>query len=105
MPLRNAVLILLAATLLGTAPAPAPTSVPTAIPPALPVAGKLGTPINLFNGKDTAGWVWHGTIADSKIDTTWTVKDGVLHSAAVKSGATGYIETDKEYKNFVLTVE
>ncbi len=102
---RIACLLLAASLSLAAAPGAATSSATPAIPPAAAITGKLGTPVPLFDGKDTAGWVWHGQIAGSNIGDTWTVKDGVLHCAAVRSNATGYIETEKEYKNFVLNVE
>jgi hypothetical protein len=68
--------------------------------PVLAAADTAATP--LFNGKDLTGWVWHSPTANSKIDDTWTVKDGALHSGPKP---TGYIETAKEYKNFTLNVE
>lgn len=74
-----------------------------------PLSGKLGTPIQLLNGKDLDGWVWFpkpakpGTTApETKIDDVWSVADGVLKS---KGKPTGYLRTEKEFKNFVLTVE
>ena len=70
--------------------------------PVQPISGKLGTPIALFNGKDLTGWTWHTAAANSKIGDVWSVKDGALHCAAAP---TGFISTDKEYKDFVLTVE
>jgi hypothetical protein len=76
-----------------------------AVPPALTMTGKPGTGVPLFNGKDMAGWVWHGQIAGSKMEELWTVKDGVLHCAPARTGATGYIETQKEFKNYVLRLE
>lgn len=72
------------------------------VPPVVPVAGKIGTPVPLFNGKDLTGWTWHSATATSKIGDVWTVKDGVLHCAGKPLG---FIDTDKEYKNFTLTVE
>jgi hypothetical protein len=80
-------------------PSGTPTTQPT--PPAHPLSGKLGTPVDLFNGKDLTGWSWHADDA-SKIEDVWTVKDGILHCA---KGKKGYIRLDKEYANFVLTVE
>ncbi len=104
MAIRSIAFPLLCLALLGAAPQ-GPATSPAAVPPAVTVTGKLGTAVPLFNGKDTAGWVWHGQVADSKIGDTWTVKDGVLHCAAVRTGTAGYIETEREYKNFVLTLE
>jgi hypothetical protein len=67
--------------------------------------------IQLFNGKDLDGWVWvqrgprPGTTAPTTqvaIDQVWSVNDGVLHC---KGRPTGYIRTDREFDNYVLTVE
>jgi hypothetical protein len=72
-----------------------------------PLSGNLGTPIELFNGKDLDGWIWiekppkAGT-ESTKMTDVWTVKDGVLHS---KGKPTGYLRTEKDFTNFVLTVE
>lgn len=104
MTFRPRILLPLLALFPLLASAPAPSGAP-AVPPPPAVSGKPGAPIALFNGKDTAGWVWHGQVATSKIEETWTVKEGVLHCAAVRTGAGGYIESEKVYKNFVLTVE
>jgi hypothetical protein len=75
-----------------------------------PLSGKLGTPIQLFNGKNLADWIWYQRPAKPgetdapplKIEDVWSVKDGVLHS---KGTPTGYIRTTTDFKNFVLTVE
>ena len=74
-----------------------------------PLSGKLGTPIQLFNGKDLDGWVWFpkpakpvATAPETKIDDVWSVEDGLLKS---KGKPTGYLRTEKEFKNFILTVE
>ncbi|HZZ26905.1 MAG TPA: DUF1080 domain-containing protein [Pirellulales bacterium] len=93
------------------AQSPAATSV--SVPPASvtvpPLSGKLGQPIQLFNGHDLSGWVWvqklpkaGTTVAEKKIDDVWTVKDGVLHSIGKP---TGYIRTEAEFGNYVFTVE
>src|SRR5262249_47803021 len=76
----------------------------TVMPPVAPPSGKLGAAIGLFNGKDVSGWTWHSNLATSKIGDVWTVKDGVLHCAAVRGNGTGYIATEKTYKDFVLTI-
>ena len=86
------------------------TTAPTSPPVAAPLSGKLGTPIQLFNGKDLTGWTWFqrppkaGTTqpASAKLEDVWTVKDGVLHDQGTPIG---YLRTDAEYTNYVLTVE
>lgn len=72
------------------------------------LSGLLGQPIQLFNGKNLDGWVWYqrppkeGQPPVVGIDEVWSVKDGVLHT---KGKPTGYIRTEKEFDNYVLTVE
>lgn len=53
--------------------------------------------VDLFNGKDLAGWVNVNTAPD-----TWTVRDGLL----VCSGhPIGVMRSAKQYENFVLHIE
>ncbi|WP_438481277.1 3-keto-disaccharide hydrolase [Oleiharenicola lentus] len=59
-------------------------------------------PVALFNGKDLSGWtsiVKTGLTADA---STWTVADGALKCSSVPSG---YLRTEKSYKNYTLTLE
>ena len=53
--------------------------------------------IQLFNGKDLAGWNNVGK-------EIWTASDGVLHGQAVTK-AYGYLETEKNYKDFQMSVK
>jgi hypothetical protein len=84
-------------------PAPAsPLSVPA-------LSGKLGAPIQLFNGTDFTGWTWFqkppkaGTTAPVVTrDEVFSIKNGVLHSV---EKPTGYLRTDKAFDRFILTVE
>src|SRR5436190_8533376 len=78
------------------------------LPAALAVLGGLfvsvtviGQPadafVDLFNGKDLAGWVNVNTAED-----TWKVRDGLL----ICSGhPIGVMRTMKQYENFVLHIE
>lgn len=67
------------------------------------VSGKLGTPIQVFNGKDLTGWTWFTDQPDSKIENVWTVKDGVLHCTGRPNG---YLKTEKEYgPDYILVIE
>ena len=62
-----------------------------------PADGPAAAFVDLFNGKDLAGWVNVNTAPD-----TWSVKDGVL----VCSGRPlGVMRSEKQYENFVLHVE
>lgn len=73
-------------------------------PATQPIAGKLGTPTQLFNGKDLTGW--SATDANGgKLEEIWSVKDGAIHSEHTPA-INAYIRTDKEYgPNYVLTLE
>ena len=51
----------------------------------------------LFNGKDLTGWKIHGT-------EKWYVDKGELICESGPDKQYGYLSTDKNYKNFILTV-
>jgi hypothetical protein len=89
--------------------ADAPSTAPSAPITAPPISGKLGAPIELFNGKDLTGWTWvqrapkpGATTRPATIDEVWSVQDGILHD---QGKPTGYIRTSVDYDNYVLTVE
>jgi Domain of Unknown Function (DUF1080) len=98
---RRCIVSLLTLVLAGAAAVPG--TGPAVIPAVTPMKGTPRTAVQLFNGKDLTGWGWHPSVATLKVGDIWTVKDGVLHCAATRT--TGFIDTDKEYKNFILTVE
>jgi len=52
--------------------------------------------VSLFNGKDLTGWVPVG-------QEKWTVEDGTIHGVGVSKGY-GYLQTDKDYKDFDLAI-
>jgi hypothetical protein len=52
----------------------------------------------LFNGKDLKGWKVHGT-------EKWYVENGELICESGPDKQYGYLATDKDYKDFELTVE
>jgi hypothetical protein len=52
----------------------------------------------LFNGKDLTGWTVYGT-------ELWYVQDGMLVCESGPDKEYGYLGTNKEYKNFELTLE
>ncbi len=55
--------------------------------------------IELFNGKDTVGWV---VFPEATSKDTWSIKDGLL----VCSGKpNGFLRTEKSYKQYRFTVE
>lgn len=58
---------------------------------------KEGKPIELFNGKDLAGW--HGLVPGQKLG--WTVENAVLKS----TGAANNLESDAKFWNFKLHIE
>ena len=53
---------------------------------------------NLFNGKDLTGWTIHGT-------EKWYAKDGLLICESGPDKQYGYLSTNKDYKNFILTLQ
>ncbi len=53
---------------------------------------------SLFNGKDLSGWTIYGT-------ELWYVEDGLLVCESGPDEEYGYLGTEKEYKDFDLTVE
>ncbi|MBE7176881.1 MAG: DUF1080 domain-containing protein [Mucilaginibacter polytrichastri] len=52
----------------------------------------------IFNGKDLSGWTIHGT-------EKWYVDKGELVCESGPDKQYGYLSTDKQYKNFVLTLD
>ena len=52
----------------------------------------------LFNGKDLSGWKIHGT-------EKWYVQDGELICESGPDKQYGYLSTDKNYGNFILTLQ
>jgi hypothetical protein len=67
-------------------------------------AGKAVKPlsrIELFNGKDLSGWKAVSR-TNSALAETWSVASGVIHCAGKP---TGYLRTEKAYRNYRLTVE
>ena len=53
---------------------------------------------SIFNGKDLTGWTIYGT-------EKWYVEDGLLVCESGPDKEYGYLGTDKEYKDFELTLE
>jgi len=54
--------------------------------------------ISLFNGKDLTGWTINGT-------EKWYVEGGELVCESGPDKQYGYLSTNKQYKNFILTVQ
>ena len=52
----------------------------------------------LFNGKDLDGWKIYGT-------ERWYVEDGLLICESGEDKEYGYLGTEKNYKDFILTLE
>jgi hypothetical protein len=60
------------------------------------IAADDGVPI--FNGKDLAGWKVHGT-------EKWFVENGELVCESGPDAAYGYLATEKQYRDFELTID
>jgi hypothetical protein len=54
--------------------------------------------VSIFNGKDLTGWTIHGT-------EKWYVEKGELICESGPDKAYGYLSTDKNYKDFDLTLQ
>jgi hypothetical protein len=54
--------------------------------------------VSLFNGKDLTGWTAHGT-------EKWYVENGELVCESGPDKQYGYLSTNKNYKNFILTLQ
>ncbi len=52
--------------------------------------------ISMFNGTDLTGWTRIG-------NESWTVEDGLIHGKGLTK-AYGYLETEKDYKNFQMSL-
>jgi len=52
----------------------------------------------LFNGMDLEGWVRYG-------EEDWSAEDGILIGKSSSRGGYGYLATEKEYRNFTLSLD
>ena len=62
---------------------------------------KYGEAIQLFNGKDLAGW----RLINPSADNGWSVVDGVLQNRIEKGKHFGNLRTDKEFEDFNIKLE
>jgi hypothetical protein len=62
---------------------------------------KLGEPIQLFNGKDLAGW----RLMNPGADNGWSVADGVLMNRVAPGKHCGNLRTDREFEDFNLKLD
>jgi hypothetical protein len=74
-----------------------------------PLSGPLEQPVELFNGKDFSGWVWFPrppkpdtNTPVAALEDVFSIQNGILRS---KGKPTGYLRTERAFKNFILTVE
>jgi hypothetical protein len=58
--------------------------------------------LQLFNGKDLAGWTYVLSDEKAKAEDVWSIEDGIL---ICKGRPSGYIRTKADYENYVLAVE
>lgn len=56
------------------------------------------TPVSLFNGTNLDGWVRHG-------EEKWYVENGELVCESGPKAEYGYLSTEKDYRNFELSLE
>jgi len=62
------------------------------------LAANTQNKVSLFNGKDLTGWTIHGT-------EKWYVENGEMICESGPEKHYGYLSTNKNYKNFELTLE
>lgn len=67
-----------------------------------PQVTKKPQTVELFNGRDLAGWTFKLTDPNAKMEDVWSVEDGILQC---KGKPVGYIRTEADYENYVLTLE
>jgi hypothetical protein len=58
--------------------------------------------ISLFNGKNFEGWTYVLQDKDAKMEDVWSVVDGTI---VCKGKPSGYLRTEKDYSDYVLTLE
>jgi hypothetical protein len=59
-------------------------------------------PVDLFNGKDLAGWQAYLVDPNVAMESVWSVRDGLL---VCKGEPVGYLYTKKQFTSFHLVVE
>ena len=58
--------------------------------------------VRLFNGKNFEGWTHVLQDAKAKAEDVWSVEEGIL---ICKGKPAGYLRTEKDFENYVLTLE
>jgi hypothetical protein len=56
----------------------------------------------LWNGRNLSGWKVVTADGESGSEDVWSVKDGVIRCTGTP---TGYLRTDSDYSNYILTLE
>lgn len=64
--------------------------------------GELGKSRALFNGEDLSGWTFHLGESGARMEDVWSVANGVL---TCKGQPIGYLRTEEDFDNFVLSLE
>ncbi len=63
---------------------------------------ELGEPIALFDGQTFNGWTHHLSDSEASFESVWSIEDGVIRCTGRPAG---YLRTEADYTNFVLTLE
>jgi hypothetical protein len=71
-------------------------------PAAFADATRPTAPVELFNGRDLAGWVVVGKDGDPGARATWSVREGVLTASG---SPFGYLRTERAYRDYTLRLE
>lgn len=59
-------------------------------------------PVDLFNGKDLAGWTAFSSKPGVKLEDVWSVRDGII---VCKGEPMGWLATEKKFTDYKLTAE
>ena len=69
--------------------------------PAQPPAETPAKVVELFDGKDFNGWTFYMR-SNAAPEKTWSISDGIIHCTGMP---TGYMRTEKSYRDFKVTAE
>lgn len=61
-----------------------------------------GSSIELFNGKNLAGWTFVSGNPQARAESTWRVEDGILMCTG---DPVGFLQSDRQFTNFRMVVE
>ena len=114
--LRSACPLLIAALLLGGLPACSSTSNSASSASSAPASSSSGTAAgsengaqsgftSLFDGETLDGWHRHENLPGDLVGGKWEASDGAIVGDQDPPGHGGFLVTDEQYRDYVLTLE